>query len=78
MICPMFSDDCRFCSMEVQYHPCTYIIKKDMHFEPVRTGFIRVELGEFCNNDGTKFVADLHYCPARWAKTRPVKPSIFS
>jgi len=74
MKCPMFGDDCPYCSMATTAREFTKIKKNTVTgmFDPAGMGTKIVILGEFCNNDGTKFVKDMHYCPRRWALYRGV------
>jgi hypothetical protein len=41
-------------------------------FKPGKNGKTVKSLGFFCNDAG-KFVSELHYCPVKWASTRPSK-----
>ena len=74
MICQMFGDECPFCSEEIDL--------RVVRASDIKTGkpvVIRDEkaLGPFCNNHPlgkTGWIAEMHYCPARWGKTRPVIP----
>lgn len=65
--CPMFKDDCRFCSHESLLVPYTKLEQnpKTKRLEPTGNHIDRVPLGEYCNN-GCGWVKDLKYCPARW------------
>jgi|SRR5271157_862399 len=69
IVCPMFGDVCRHCSLEITIRPFAKIKKNLITglFEPDGQGSKKVELGEFCNNSGIHYVRDLHYCPRRWA-----------
>ena len=65
--CPMFNDtDCRFASLETRYSAYTGIKMQDHHYVPTKVGYKQNVIGVRCNNDGTKMVSDIHYCPARW------------
>ena len=66
--CPMFGDDCRFCSHEKMLVPYAPLINnpKTGRLEPGMVQMRSEPLGEFCNNV-CGWVSTLKYCPARWA-----------
>ena len=72
VVCPMFNEPCHHCSVVLVVRPYTKIKKSTIgkFYEPVGMGKTIVTDGEFCNNDGTHMVADMHYCPARWGLQR--------
>ena len=65
MNCPMFQDDCRFCSHENLIIPFSPLIEKNGRLVPGLVEHKKELIGEMCNNE-SKFVTDLKYCPARW------------
>lgn len=76
VVCPMFGEKCRFCSDEVVKEVVRFGIIKDCDLGKkgeLGSRVRRIELGEFCNNDGKHFVRELSYCPSRWALARPGK-----
>ena len=75
LVCPMTEEQCRHCSMECAYGSCSMIEidPKTQLYKSKGIEAVMMRLGEWCNNDGNHFVKDLHYCPARWALTRPGK-----
>ena len=78
IVCPMFGEPCRHCSVHTESRPYTKIKKSTVgkFYEPVGLGKTIVTIGEFCNNDGTHLVQDMHYCPARWALHRGIVPKV--
>jgi hypothetical protein len=73
VVCPMFNDPCPHCSIETVTRPYTRLKKNSVTrlFEPDGQGSKKIELGEFCNNDGRHYVRDMHWCPRRWALANP-------
>jgi hypothetical protein len=73
-VCPMFNDPCRHCSVHITIHPFTKIRPSDKgrYYDSAGLGKRTEIVGEFCNNDGTRLVQDLQYCPSRWGLHRPV------
>jgi len=71
--CPMFGDNCKYCSHEKTTRSFTKIQKNGVTnlYEPKGIGKKVIELGEYCNN-ACAWVRDLHVCPARWALRRGV------
>lgn len=71
VVCPMFKEKCRHCSMEHTTRIFTKIEKdpSTKMFKPIGLGSISVPLGEYCNNI-CEWVRNLHYCPSRWALHR--------
>ena len=65
--CPMFQDNCRFCSHEHLFVPYAPLVENPQTTRlVVGLTAIRKELvGEMCNNI-SQWVKDLNYCPARW------------
>lgn len=74
-MCSMYGTPCRHCSIDRSFRPHTKLVKDPVTklYKPNGQGVTIVVLGEYCNNVG-EWVKDLHYCPARWALTRPAKP----
>ncbi len=62
-LCPLGGFKCRHCSQETSYHYHTKLKKVNGVFAAAGTGYLPRALGEWCNCDGTHFIADMHYCP---------------
>jgi len=71
LTCPMFNDECQYCSHEIASRPYTKIERNKSNglYEPQGLGNSIVQLGAYCNN-ACKWVEKMHYCPSRWLKTR--------
>lgn len=71
-ICPMFGDQCWYCSHETTARLHTKIEKNNSNglYEPKGLGRTIIELGAYCNN-ACEWIEKLHYCPSRWLKTQP-------
>jgi hypothetical protein len=67
MTCPMFQDDCRFCSHEHMIVPYAPLIE-DPRSKRLIAGPVehrKEPVGFWCNNV-SEWVEHLRYCPARW------------
>ena len=66
-VCPMFQDQCRFCSNETLRVPYTHLITnpKTKRLEAGAIAIREVSLGTWCNNI-SQWVSELRYCPGRW------------
>lgn len=79
LVCPLTKERCSHCSMEtttraytkVEVDPTTHL------FKPVGQGRKKIELVEWCNNDGQHYCKDLAQCPNTIPVTKPLKiPSL--
>lgn len=67
--CEKSGAPCRHCSEEYHYEEQLVIFKGRLEKRTMGT-----PIGQFCNNDGTKFVRDLSVCPATEKPTKPFIP----
>ena len=78
--CPLGKEKCRFCSDEVQREVVRFSVIRDCDLGKVgQTGskVRRIELGEFCNNDGRHFVRELKMCPKKEALATPLNTELY-
>jgi hypothetical protein len=67
MTCPMFQDECRFCSHEHMIVPYAPLVE-DPRSKRLIAGPVehrKEPIGYWCNNV-SEWVEHLRYCPARW------------
>lgn len=72
-VCPMTGKECQYVSMERVIKIQRVGVIKTGRFERRET---RIDLGEFCNNDGKHFVRDLKECPIPGALAVPLVPFV--
>ena len=70
-VCPKTGSPCRHCSTEV-----TRMIERTGDIvSGIKRTVTEIPKGEFCNNDGKRFVQDLEACPVPAALAAPQVPA---
>lgn len=70
-VCPKSGGPCRHCSQEV-----TRIIERTGDIvSGIKRTVTEIPKGEFCNNDGKRFVRDLDVCPIPAALSASLVPA---